>query len=71
MLVAQSVDPVLADHERLRQAVDLAFEAYVETFVELYLKQRWKQWSALTSERWIGSGQAAQDRGAGQTTARL
>lgn len=44
MLVAQRVDPVQADHERRRQAVDLAFEAYVETFIELYLKKRWKQW---------------------------
>jgi integrase len=45
MLVAQRVDPVQADHERRRQAVDLAFEAYVETFIDLYLKKRWKQWS--------------------------
>lgn len=44
MLVHQGVDPVQAEHERRRQAVDLAFEAYVETFVELYLKKRWKQW---------------------------
>ena len=44
MLVHQGIDPVQAEHERRRQAVDLAFEAYVETFVELYLKKRWKQW---------------------------
>lgn len=44
MLVAQKIDPVQADHERRRQAVDLAFEAYVETFIDLYLKKRWKQW---------------------------
>lgn len=45
MMVQQKVDPVQADHERRRQAVDLAFDAYVETFVDLYLKKRWKQWS--------------------------
>ncbi|TCJ37358.1 site-specific integrase [Parafrankia sp. BMG5.11] len=45
MLVQQKVDPVQADHERRRQAVDLAFDAYVDTFVDLYLKKRWKQWS--------------------------
>lgn len=44
ILVAQKVDPVQAEHDRRRQAVDLAFEAYVETFVDLYLKKRWKQW---------------------------
>lgn len=44
MLVHQRVDPVQADHERRRQAVDLAFESYVDTFVDLYLKKRWKQW---------------------------
>ncbi len=44
LLAQQGVDPVQADHERRRQAVDLAFEPYVETFVELYLKKRWKQW---------------------------
>lgn len=44
ILVHQGVDPVQADHERRRQAVDLAFESYVEAFVDLYLKKRWKQW---------------------------
>jgi integrase len=45
MLVQQGVDPVQAEHERRRQAIDLAFESYVESFVDLYLKKRWKQWS--------------------------
>ena len=45
ILVAQGIDPVQAEHERRRQAVDLAFEAYVESFIELYLKKRWKQWT--------------------------
>lgn len=45
ILVHQGIDPVQAEHERRRQAVDLAFDAYVETFVELYLKKRWKQWA--------------------------
>ena len=44
ILVRQRIDPVQADHERRRQAIDLAFEAYVETFIDLYLKKRWKQW---------------------------
>lgn len=44
MLVHQGIDPVQADHERRRQAVDLAFESYADTFVDLYLKKRWKQW---------------------------
>jgi integrase len=45
ILVHQGTDPVQAEHERRRQAVDLSFEAYVETFIDLYLKKRWKQWS--------------------------
>jgi len=45
MLIAQGIDPVQAEHERRRQAIDLAFEQYVESFIELYLKQRWRQWS--------------------------
>ncbi|MBA3525874.1 MAG: site-specific integrase [Sphingomonas sp.] len=44
MLVHQGIDPIQANHERRRQAVDLAFNAYVETFVDLYLKKRWKHW---------------------------
>lgn len=44
MLVRQGVDPVQADQERRRQAVDLAFDAYAENFISLYLKSRWKQW---------------------------
>ena len=42
--VRQGVDPAQAEHERRRQAVDLAFESYVESFIDLYLKKRWKQW---------------------------
>jgi integrase len=45
LLVGQGIDPIQADHERRRQAVDLAFSAYVDTFIDLYLKKRWKQWS--------------------------
>lgn len=44
MLVRQGVDPVQAEQERRRQAVDLAFDAYVESFTRLYLQKRWKQW---------------------------
>ena len=44
IMVHQGIDPVQADHERRRQAVDLSFEAYVDTFVDFYLKKRWKQW---------------------------
>ena len=44
LMVRQGIDPVQAEHERRQQAVDLAFEPYVESFVELYLKKRWKQW---------------------------
>jgi integrase len=44
ILIRQGVDPVQADHERRRQAIDLAFDSYVESFVDLYLKKRWKQW---------------------------
>lgn len=45
LMVRQGIDPVQAEHERRRQAIDLAFESYVEGFVDLYLKKRWKQWS--------------------------
>ncbi|MDB5693084.1 MAG: intA 4 [Alphaproteobacteria bacterium] len=44
IMVRQGIDPVQADQERRRQAVDLAFDAYVESFTTLYLKKRWKQW---------------------------
>jgi integrase len=44
ILVRQGIDPVQADKERRRQAVDLAFDAYVDAFTTLYLKKRWKQW---------------------------
>ena len=44
ILVRQGIDPVQADHERRQQAIDLAFESYVESFVKLYLQKRWKQW---------------------------
>jgi integrase len=44
IMVRQGTDPVQADQERRRQAIDLAFDAYVESFTDLYLKKRWKQW---------------------------
>jgi hypothetical protein len=44
ILVHQGIDPVHADRERRRQAVDLAFDTYVALFIEFYLKKRWKQW---------------------------
>jgi integrase len=44
IMVRQGIDPVQANRERRRQAVDLAFESYVERFTDLYLKKRWKQW---------------------------
>lgn len=45
IMVHQGIDPVQADHDRRRQAIDLAFDSYVESFTELYLRKRWKQWS--------------------------
>ena len=36
--------PGAGRYERRRQAIDLAFDSYVESFVDLYLKKRWKQW---------------------------
>lgn len=45
LMVGQGVDPADADRERRRQAVDLAFSGYVETFVEGYLKLHWKDWA--------------------------
>jgi integrase len=45
LMVQQGVDPIQAEHERRRQAVDLAFESYLEMFTELYLKKRWKHWT--------------------------
>lgn len=44
ILVRQGADPVQAEKERRRQAVDLAFDSYVEIFRERYLQVRWKQW---------------------------
>ena len=45
IMVKQGIDPAQAEHERRRQAVDLAFDAYAESFIDLYLKKRWRQWS--------------------------
>jgi integrase len=45
LMVGQGIDPALADKERRRQAVDLAFSAYVTSFVDGYLKTRWKDWA--------------------------
>ena len=45
IMVRQGIDPAQAEHERRRQAIDLAFNAYAESFIDLYLKKRWKQWS--------------------------
>lgn len=44
ILVKQRIDPVEADRQRRRQAVELAFDKYVQAFTETYLKRRWKQW---------------------------
>jgi len=43
-LVDQGNDPADDDRERRRQAVDLAFDAYVGRFSTSYLKTRWKRW---------------------------
>ncbi|CAN5350300.1 site-specific integrase [soil metagenome] len=42
-LVDEGKDPADMDVERRRQAVDLAFDAYVERFAESYLTPRWKR----------------------------
>lgn len=44
LMVGRGIDPIDAEKERRRQAVDLSFSAYVETFAEGYLKGRWKRW---------------------------
>jgi len=44
ILVRQGVDPVEADKDRRRQAIDLAFDAYADSFIRLYLEKRWKKW---------------------------
>jgi integrase len=54
MMVGQGTDPAEYDRERRRQAVDLAFSGYVDTFVDGYLRTAWKDWRAgerlLTAE---------------------
>ncbi len=44
IMVRQGVDPAEASKTRRRQAVDLAFSSYADQFVDLYLKDRWKDW---------------------------
>jgi len=41
LLVAQGIDPVDAENDRRRQAVDLAFRSYGERFLTLYVKPEW------------------------------
>lgn len=48
-MVDQGIDPVEADKERQRQAVDLAFRSYAETFIDRYLKPNWKKWDLAAS----------------------
>ena len=43
LLVAQGVDPLDADRERRRVAVDLAFAGYIDTFTDKYLKVHWSR----------------------------
>jgi len=40
-LVHDGIDPIDADRERRRQAVDLAFDAYVDHFAENHLALKW------------------------------
>jgi integrase len=42
VLVDQGVDPAAADKLKRREAIDLAFPAYVERFIDSYLKAEWK-----------------------------
>lgn len=44
VLVGRGIDPASADKERRRQAVDLAFASYVDTFATGYLKVHWTRW---------------------------
>jgi len=41
LLVAQGIDPVEAENNRRRQAVDLAFRSYGDRFLSLYVKSEW------------------------------
>lgn len=43
-LVRQGNDPREDQRQRRRSAVTLAFEDYADTFVQGYLKKRWKRW---------------------------
>ena len=42
IMVAQGVDPLAADRERVREATDLAFDRYIQDFHKEYLVERWK-----------------------------
>ena len=42
IMVAQGVNPLEADRERVRDATELAFDRYIKTFHEEYLVERWK-----------------------------
>lgn len=44
ILVRQKIDPVQAEKARRQQAIELAFDKYVEAFTNAYLKRRWKHW---------------------------
>lgn len=44
ILVRQGTDPMAAARARRKEAVEFAFSTYVKTFVDGYLKVRWKQW---------------------------
>lgn len=42
-LIVAGIDPIDTEKERRRQAIDLAFSAYIEFFYENYLKENWKR----------------------------
>ncbi len=49
LLVGQGIDPAVADQERRRQSVDLAFDRYVDLFHQRYLSSEWKRGGAAHS----------------------
>ncbi len=49
LMVAQGIDPADMDNERRRQAVDLAFTPYIETFTTGYLSDNWVDWKSAAA----------------------
>jgi len=56
-LVGSGIDPRRAEKERQRKVIDLRSDAYIESFIEIYMRRNWKERTIRSHEsnfrRWV------------------